>query len=190
MSYIRESIVFIDDLLWGSGSFQMLLCSSTLAANVVTPGDIVSSEQVRFPLTAPIITWNTTLARNEIVFSDTFTPTADIAFNRVSILKDGSTTASWTATAVPVPANTVTIVGNDFAIGERFFRALNDEELTVSNVVGDDVTFTGQTSNFSNGEVFYDGRGLFLVWGVQAETQVFFNGVEHFIDFRAESITV
>lgn len=168
----------------------MLLCSSTLAANVVTPGDIVASEQVRFPLTAPNITWNTTLGRNEIVFSDTFTPVSDIAFNRLSILKDGSSTASWTATAVPTPADTVTIVGNDFAISERFFRALNGEELTVANVVADDVTFSGQTSNFSIGEVFYDGRGDFLVWGVQAETQVFFSGVEHFIDFRAESITV
>ncbi len=189
MSYIREGCEYSDNLVWGSGSFLLGFSNGTWTPDTVTPADILVTEVGERLAFTPSLTFNTTSARCQVGIEITYTPTADITFNRVFTLKDGSSTASWAISALVVPADTVTIPGQDFAVTERFVLQDTGDVLTVTGISSDDITFSGQSRDFLITDVILDARGTFLTGTVLTQNTVFFNGVEVFIDMLIETIT-
>lgn len=188
MSYFREGIELGDNFVWGSGSFFLGFANGTWTPQSATIADVVLSEVARVSGITPVVQWNNTTSRNEIIINTTITPTQDINFNRTFIIKDGSAVGSWTVSAVPA-GDTVTIVGQDFALTERFVLQDTGDELTVTNIVSDDVTFTGQSRNFLITDIILDARGTFLAAASSSQNTVFFNGTSNVIDIQGESIT-
>ena len=189
MSYIREGCEYADDLVWGSGTFRIGFCNGTWTPDTATVSDILTTETgTRLPFT-PSLSFNTTSARCQVSIEFSNTPTSDITFNRVFTLKDGSATSSWSISALVVPANEVTILGNDFALGERFVLEDTGDVLTVTNVAGNDITFSGQSRDFLITDVILDARGTFLTGTVLTQNTIFFDSVEFFVDMLIETIT-
>lgn len=189
MSYIREGCEYADDLVWGSGSFELGFCNGTWTPDTVTVSDIVTTEVGTRLSFTPVLSYDTTSARCQVTIETSDTPGADITFNRVFTLKDGGSAASWAIASLVVPANTVEITGNDFALTERFVLEDTGDVLTVTNVAGDDITFSGQSRDFLISDVILDARGTFLTGTVLTQNTIFFNGVEFFIDMLIETIT-
>lgn len=189
MSYIREGAEFADNCVWTGGTYELGFANGDWTPTTATVGNILPTEVGDRLSVTPVLSFNTTTSRSEVEIEVTYTPTADVSFNRVFIIRDPGSQASWTISAVPVPATTVTIPGQDFALGERFVLDRTGDILTVSNIVVDDITFTGQTVTFLTTDIIRDARGTFLSGSVLSQNTIFFNGVQHFIDLKFETIT-
>ena len=189
MSYIQEGCEYADNLVWGSGSFLLGFANGTWTPDTVSPADILLTEVGTRLAFTPSLSYNTTTSRCQVEIEISNTPTSDITFNRVFTIKDGSATATWAISALVVPADTVTIPGQDFALTERFVLEDTGDVLTVTNIAGDDITFSGQSRDFLITDVILDARGTFLTATVLTQNTVFFNGVEVFIDMLIETIT-
>ncbi len=187
MSYLREGIEFYDTQIWGSGTFQLGSANGTWTPNGAISTDIVPTEVGERQAFTPSLSWNTNTNRNEITISLAFTPTADITFNRVFIIKDGSLQNSWTSTAAPA-TDTLTIPGQDFMLGDVFYLARLDIFITVINITVDDVQFN-TAGTLLSGDVITDARGLFLAAIQFTNLNTFFNGVPISVEILGESLT-
>ena len=189
MSYIREGAEFADNCVWTGGTYVLGFSNGAWTPSTATVGDILPTEVGDRLTITPVLSFNTTTARSEVQINVSYTPGADVSFNRVFTIRDPGSQASWNVSAVPVPATTVTIPGQDFALGERFVLDRTGDILTVSNIVSNDITFIGQSVTFLSTDIIRDARGTFLSGSVLGQNTIFFTGVEHFIDLKFETIT-
>ena len=187
MGYLREGVEYGDNFVWGSGTFLLCFGNGIWTPTTASIADILASENSSRVEIFPEISWNSVTKRNEILIEETINLTEPLTFNRLFIIKNGSTQSNWVVNTVVNPNDEVTIIGNDFVIGERFILADTSDELEVTNVSGMNVTFSGQSRDFLFTDSFYDARGIFLT-GVATENTVYSAFTDNFISKKFESI--